>query len=267
MRDKLNKLYEDIRKYEEEKDKDTKEIEKLEKEIEKMILLLEKEAETLSKIEKMKKQMDLSYLQSSLELKKMVIENNDSNNELNNLKGDIAYSIQNLEDMIYVVIRTGELKHITALKKLKGKYGVKNYGALSIIKFFENNSSCRNSEVLLKTMDELLLIYEYYKKIYDVESEILNSLNKEIEKINKEAEEKAIKNAVTSFVTKEKEVEILKEDPILTKRKIHLEKLEMLENLINEMAAEVIKEDMNKNNIILPDFVKGMRYFKHENEE
>ena len=41
----------------------------------------------------------------------------------------------------------------------------------------------------------------------------------------------------------------------------------MLEELIDEMAAEVIREDMKKNNVTLPEFVKGMRYFKPEDEE
>lgn len=51
------------------------------------------------------------------------------------------------------------------------------------------------------------------------------------------------------------------------KMKLHLEKLQLLEELTDEMAAEVIREDMKKNNITLPEFVKGMRYFKYENEE
>ena len=41
----------------------------------------------------------------------------------------------------------------------------------------------------------------------------------------------------------------------------------MLEELIDEMATEVIREDMKKNNVTLPEFVKGMRYFKSEDEE
>lgn len=36
----------------------------------------------------------------------------------------------------------------------------------------------------------------------------------------------------------------------------------MIEQLIDEMAAEVIMKDMEKNDIILPEFVKEMRYFK-----
>lgn len=45
------------------------------------------------------------------------------------------------------------------------------------------------------------------------------------------------------------------------------EKLAMLEELVDEMASEEIRKDMLKNNVTLPDFVKGMKYFKHENEE
>lgn len=45
------------------------------------------------------------------------------------------------------------------------------------------------------------------------------------------------------------------------------EKLDMLEELIDGMAAEVIKKDMKENNVVLPEFVRGMKYFKHEDEE
>ena len=41
----------------------------------------------------------------------------------------------------------------------------------------------------------------------------------------------------------------------------------MLEELIDGMATEVIKEDMKKNSVVLPEFVRGMKYFKHEDEE
>ena len=39
-------------------------------------------------------------------------------------------------------------------------------------------------------------------------------------------------------------------------------KIEMLENLLEYMITEVIKKDMEKNNIVLPSGIKGMRYFK-----
>lgn len=45
------------------------------------------------------------------------------------------------------------------------------------------------------------------------------------------------------------------------------QRLDMLEELVDEMITEVIREDMKKNNVTLPKFVKGMKYFKHENEE
>ncbi|WP_300392625.1 hypothetical protein [Fusobacterium sp.] len=41
----------------------------------------------------------------------------------------------------------------------------------------------------------------------------------------------------------------------------------LLNELIDEMVAEVIKKDMKKNNVTLPEFVKGMRYFKSEDEK
>lgn len=49
--------------------------------------------------------------------------------------------------------------------------------------------------------------------------------------------------------------------------KVQEDKLDMLDELIDEMAAEVITKDMKANNIKLPEFVTGMRYFRHESEE
>ena len=72
-------------------------------------------------------------------------------------------------------------------------------------------------------------------------------------------------NTLTTEIYK-KSISILKEEKnnLLKPR---LERLQLLEELIDEMAAEVIREDMKKNNVTLSEFVKGMRYFKPEDEE
>ena len=80
-------------------------------------------------------------------------------------------------------------------------------------------------------------IYEYYKKISDMENQIIDFLNKEVH-------EKLADNIISEKIL------------------IHQKKLDVIEQLIDEMAAEVIIKDMEKNDIILPEFIKEMRYFK-----
>lgn len=228
MRKFLNGLYEKIRNYEKEKDKAGKEVEKIKGEITNLSTSLSF-TDNLSKIEKMKKQMDLSFLQSKLELAEMEKENS-SNSNLVNLEKEINSEVSSVESTIYVITRF-------------------------------------NEETNLESLPELSSIYEYYKKISDVENEIINSLSSDKEKM--EAEIKIVKN--NKFISedeKKKRIEVKrKEYPNVEKIVIHEEKLNMLEELTDEMIAEVIREDMKKNNVTLPEFVKGMRYFKPEDEE
>ena len=228
MRKFLNGLYEKIRNYEKEKDKVGKEVEKIKGEITNLSTSLSF-TDNLSKIEKMKKQMDLSFLQSKLELAEMEKENS-SNSNLVNLEKEINSEMSSVESTIYVITRF-------------------------------------NEETNLESLPELSSIYEYYKKISDVENEIINSLSSDKEKM--EAEIKIVKN--NKFISedeKKKRIEVKrKEYPNVEKIVIHEEKLNMLEELTDEMIAEVIREDMKKNNVTLPEFVKGMRYFKPEDEE
>ena len=228
MRKFLNGLYEKIRNYEKEKDKVGKEVEKIKGEITNLSTSLSF-TDNLSKIEKMKKQMDLSFLQSKLELAEMEKENS-SNSNLVNLEKEINSEMSSVESTIYVITRF-------------------------------------NEETNLESLPELSSIYEYYKKISDVENEIINSLSSDKEKM--EAEIKIVKN--NKFISedeKKKRIEVKrKEYPNVEKIVIHEEKLNMLEELTDEMIAEVIREDMKKNNVTLPEFVKGMRYFKPEDED
>ena len=228
MRKLLDELYEKIRNYEKEKDKAGKEVEKIKTEIEKISISLNS-SNNFSKIEKMKKQMDLSFLQSKLELAEMEKENS-SNSNLVNFEKEINSEMSSVESAVYVITRF-------------------------------------NEKTNLEILPELSSIYEYYKKISDVENEIINSLSSDKEKM--EAEIKIVKN--NKFISedeKKKRIEVKrKEYPNVEKIVVHEQKLDMLEELINEMAAEVIREDMKKNNVTLPEFVKGMRYFKPEDEE
>lgn len=276
MRNLLNELYENMRNYEKEKDKIGKEIEKIKDEITNLSTSLNF-TDNLSKVEKMKKQMDLSFLQSKLELAETE-EKNILNSKLVNFQEDIISKVKKIEENIYVAIRLNDLKYFISFEKLKEKYGEKNYKPSSIKTFFGNNFQNKKIETNLEILSELSPIYEYYKKISDVENEIINPLlSKEKKKMEIQNEIKRVKN--NKFIDeKEKEkriklitekysdfekIEIQNQDKI----KIHEQKLDMLEELIDEMASEVIREDMKKNNIILPKFIKGMRYFKNENEE
>ena len=137
MRKFLNGLYEKIRNYEKEKDKAGKEVEKIKGEITNLSTSLSF-TDNLSKIEKMKKQMDLSFLQSKLELAEMQKENS-SNSNLVNLEKEINSEMSSVESTIYVITRF-------------------------------------NEETNLESLPELSSIYEYYKKISDVENEIIKGL-------------------------------------------------------------------------------------------
>lgn len=266
MRKFLNGLYEKIRNYEKEKDKAGKEVEKIKGEITNLSTSLSF-TDNLSKIEKMKKQMDLSFLQSKLELAEMEKENS-SNSNLLNLQNDVISKIKEIEENIYVAIRLNDLKYFISFEKLKEKYGEKNYKASSIKTFFENNFKDEKIETNLEILPELSSIYEYYKKISDVENEILNSLSTEdIREIEDKIEKIKKMNLSSEQVELRIKGHIQKLEPYNRKVEIHKQKLNMLEELIDEMATEVIREDMKKNNVTLPEFVKGMKYFKTEGEE
>lgn len=266
MRKFLDGLYEKIRNYEKEKDKAGKEIEKIKTEIEEISTSLN--AFKFSKIEKMKKQMDLSYLQSKLELAEIKKESN-SNSDLVNLEKEINSKIDDIESSIYVVTRFNDLKYFNPLKNLREKYAKENFNFSTMKKFIVNNMEMKNEETDLESMPELSPIYEYYKKISDVETEIIDSILNKEPTAEMKVEIDKIKN--NKFIKDEKEREKRISEVIKNYRAeevaIHEEKLNMLEELTDEMAAEVIREDMKKNNVTLPEFVKGMRYFKPEDEE
>lgn len=267
MRKFLDGLYEKIRNYEKEKDKAGKELERIKGEITNLSTSLSF-TDNLSKIEKMKKQMDLSYLQSKLELAEMKKESN-SNSDLANLEKEINSEMNDIESTVYLVTRFNDLKYFIPLKKLREKYGEKKYKVYSIKTFFENNFKNKKVETNLELLPELSPIYEYYKKISDVETEIIDSILNKEPTAEMKVEIDKIKN--NKFIKDEKEREKRISEATKNYRAeevaIHEEKLNMLEELIDEMAAEVIREDMKKNNVTLPEFVKGMRYFKPEDEE
>ena len=116
MRKFLNGLYEKIRNYEKEKDKAGKEVEKIKGEITNLSTSLSF-TDNLSKIEKMKKQMDLSFLQSKLELAEMEKENS-SNSNLVNLEKEINSEMSSVESTIYVITRFNEETNLESLPEL-----------------------------------------------------------------------------------------------------------------------------------------------------
>lgn len=267
MRKFLDGLYEKIRNYEKEKDKAGKELERIKGEITNLSTSLSF-TDNLSKIEKMKKQMDLSYLQSKLELAGMKKESN-SNSDLANLEKEINSEMKDIESTVYLVTRFNDLKYFIPLKKLREKYAEKNFKFSTMKNFIINNIEIKNEKTHLESMPELSSIYEYYKKISDVETEIIDSILNKEPTAEMKVEIDKIKN--NKFIKNEKEREERISEVIKNYRAeevaIHEEKLNMLEELTDEMAAEVIREDMKKNNVTLPEFVKGMRYFKPEDEE
>ena len=267
MRKLLDNLYESIKKYEVEKGKNKEEIEKITNEIDEISTSLNS-SNNLNKLEKMKKQMDLSYLQSKLELIEMKKENS-SNSNLRNLENEIKSKSKKIERAIYTAIRINDLKYVAPLEKLIEKYGDKPYKVTSIKNFYQNNPNLEIKENFdAETLPELSPIYEYYKKVSDVENEILEPLLKNIDEANKKIEK--FKDTLTIESSKRKAIIKKLEEEIKIsseKKSVHSQKLDMLEELIDEMATEVIREDMKKNNVTLPEFVKGMRYFKSEDEE
>lgn len=267
MRKLLDELYEKIRSCEVEKLKNKKEIEKIKNEIEEVSISLNS-SNNLSKLEKMKQQMNLLYLQNKLELAEMK-EKNSLNSELINFQEEVISKIRKIEDTIYISIRFNDLQYVNVLEKMRANKVKDIYNISEIKNYFNNNISSNNKKIDLEIMPEFKSIYEYYKKINDVENELLISINNEIKNIDEKIEkQKRIyrdSNTLTTEMYK-KSISILKEEKnnLLKPR---LERLQLLEELIDEMAAEVIREDMKKNNVTLSEFVKGMRYFKPEDEE
>ena len=203
-RSRLEELYSEIKSYEEERSEKIQKKRELNKEIES----LKKEIEintNLTKIEKMKKQMDLFTMEEEKE-------KTDFSNDYQ-VQEEILEKIQRIEKEVYFSIRFNTTWFPTEIQNFKIKE-VKEVYTEEYIKLNENLIKERANYVL----EELKSVYEYYKK--------------------------------TSETLKNNE-----------------QRLDMLEELIDEMASEVIREDMKKNDVTLPDFVKGMKYFKHENEE
>lgn len=269
MRKLLDDLYEKIRSYEVEKLKNKKEIEKIKNEIEEVSISLNS-SNNLSKLEKMKQQMNLSYLQSKLELVEME-EKNTLNSELATFQEEINLKIKKIEDAIYLSIRLNNLQYVNTLEKMRANKVKEIYNISEIKNYFNNNTSDKDKKISLEILPEFNSIYEYYKKISDVENKIIEPINKEVKNINDniDRQKKIFKNGDLIATDYRNSINILVEKRRLPfeKMKLHLEKLQLLEELTDEMAAEVIREDMKKNNITLPEFVKGMRYFKPEDEE
>ena len=265
MRKLLDDLYESIKKYEVEKDKNKEEIEKIKYEIDEVSTSLNF-LNNLNKLERMKKQMDLSYLKSKLELSEME-EKNSSNLELANFQEDINLKIKKIEDAIYLSIRFNNLQYVNALQKMRANKVKDTYNISEIKKYFNNNNlSDRDKKVtLVEILPEFNSIYEYYKKISDVENKIIENEVKTEMKVKIDG----IKNNkfIKSEEEKKRRISEVMENYNSEKIIIHKGKLNMLEELVDEMAVEIIKEDMKKNNVTLPDFIKGMRYFKSEDEE
>ena len=267
MRKLLDELYEKIRSCEVEKLKTKKEIEKIKNEIEEVSISLNS-SNNLSKLEKMKQQMNLLYLQNKLELAEMK-EKNSLNSELINFQEEVISKIRKIEDTIYISIRFNDLQYVNVLEKMRANKVKDIYNVSEIKNYFNNNISSNDKKIDLEIMPEFKSIYEYYKKINDVENELLISINNEIKNINEKIDkQKRIyrdSNTLTTEMYKKSVNVLVEERKNLLKPR--LERLQLLEELIDEMAAEVIREDMKKNNVTLPEFVKGMRYFKPEDEE
>lgn len=267
MRKLLDELYENIRSCEVEKLKTKKEIEKIKNEIEEVSISLNS-SNNLSKLEKMKQQMNLLYLQNKLELAEMK-EKNSLNSELTNFQEEVTSKIRKIEDTIYISIRFNDLQYVNVLEKMRANKVKDIYNVSEIKNYFNNNISSNDKKIDLEIMPEFKSIYEYYKKINDVENELLISINNEIKNINEKIDkQKRIyrdSNTLTTEMYKKSVNVLVEERKNLLKPR--LERLQLLEELIDEMAAEVIREDMKKNNVTLPEFVKGMKYFKTEGEE
>lgn len=236
MRKQLEELYKNIKIYEDKIKKATEEIINTKNEIEKLSSFLNSD-ENLTKIEKLKKQVDMSYLESKLELAEMEKEYN-LNSEMMNLQNTIVSELKNIEDSIYIAVRINDFKYFKSFEKLKEKHGEENYKTSLIKNFVISNCNKKTEDFLkIQILPELSSIYEYYKKISDMENQIIDFLNKE-------AHEKLADNIISEKIL------------------IHQKKLDVIEQLIDEMAAEIIMKDMEKNDIVVPEFVKEMRYFK-----
>lgn len=236
MRKQLEELYKNIKIYEDKIKKATEEIINTKNEIEKLSSSLNSD-ENLTKIEKLKKQVDISYLESKLEMAEMEKEYN-LNSEVMNLQNTIVSELKNIEDSIYIAVRINDFKYFKSLEKLKEKHGEENYKASLIKNFVISNCNKKTEDFLkIQILPELSSIYEYYKKISDMENQIIDFLNKE-------AHKKLADNIISEKIL------------------IHQKKLDVIEQLIDEMAAEIIMKDMEKNDIVVPEFVKEMRYFK-----
>ena len=263
MRKLLDELYEKIRSCEVEKLKNKKEIEKIKNEIEEVSISLNS-SNNLSKLEKMKQQMNLLYLQNKLELAEMK-EKNSLNSELINFQEEVISKIRKIEDTIYISIRFNDLQYVNVLEKMRANKVKDLYNISEMKKYFNNNLSDRDKKVILEILPEFNSIYEYYKKISDVENKIIENEVKTEMKVKIDG----IKNNkfIKSEEEKKRRISEVMENYNSEKIIIHKGKLNMLEELVDEMAVEIIKEDMKKNNVTLPDFIKGMRYFKSEDEE
>lgn len=236
MRKQLDELYKNIKVYETKIKKATEEIINTKNEIKKLSSSLNSD-ENLTKIEKLKKQVDMSYLESKLELAEMEKEYN-LNSEMMNLQKTIVSELKDIEASIYIAIRVNDFKYFKSFEKLKEKHGEENYKASLIKNFVISNCNKKTEDFLkIQILPELSSIYEYYKKISDMENQIIDFLNKE-------AHKKLADNIISEKIL------------------IHQKKLGVIEQLVDEMTAEVIMKDMEKNDIVLPEFIKETRYFK-----
>lgn len=242
MRKLLDALYQDIKNYEAEKEERKKEVENIEKEIESLISSLNS-GKKFRKIEKLKKQVDLSYLESKLEL----IEIEKSNNLT--IENDIKSKLKKLEDAIYIAVRFNDLKYLKAFEELREKNGKEDYRIFSIKKFFDNNCK-KEIKTELIPLPELFPIYEYYKKVSDIEDKIIEPYVKK--KNSKPVKEQSNKKRTKNVIKAEE------------KLASHKAKLDMLNELIEEMTAEVITKDMIINGVKLPNFITEVKYFNEK---
>lgn len=181
MRKQLEELYKNIKIYEAKIKKATEEIINTKNEIEKLSSSLNSD-ENLTKIEKLKKQVDMSYLESKLELAEMEKEYN-LNSEVMNLQNTIVSELKNIEDSIYIAVRINDFKYFKSFEKLKEKHGEENYKASLIKNFVISNCNKKTEDFLkIQILPELSSIYKYYKKISDMENQIIDFLNKEAHK-------------------------------------------------------------------------------------
>lgn len=295
MENLLNELKEKINNYEGEKSKgkDLKEnnssVEKIKNEIlelEQKIKEINANMENKSKIEQMKMTLNLTSLESSIQLKKMELEeakektkeeyeNNVSayNNNLENLKIELQDFIMESEEKIMTEISNEESD--LDIKLSGDLLDVKKY-YLNIISVENKNLSDTNKKLNenKNKLNELQQNYDYEKSMensyWDASFEYAkkdrtdfwgnwdedksDSYDESMEYYEKLAKEKGevvrkIGREIESLEKEKNKLEILK--------KSSEDKISLIDNMVLEMLKEVLKVKLEENSIVIPVEIKN----------